>query len=148
MPLLKDFRLALNGIDFDDRKLLTVTSFVAVALASFLFEDDDFFATLVFEDGGRDGSSFNVRSPDFHIFAFTDCQDRVNGDGIVLIGFREPIDEENVSLLNGVLAALCFDRRFHWKKQATKEALGENASYFLEGFSRNANLWKMLRRSD
>src|SRR5207302_2047325 len=47
-------KLSFDGLDLDHGKLLAVAAFALHALALFLFEHDDFFATLVFENGHRD----------------------------------------------------------------------------------------------
>jgi hypothetical protein len=125
--------LSLDGIDLYDRKFLAVAALVTVAFAALFLENDDFFAAFVFEDGGLDRGAFDKRGAKLYGVALTDGQNGINGDGIVLVGVLITVYEEDIPLFYGELASLCFNRRFHWKKQAEKEAAAEKARYFVPG---------------
>src|ERR1700722_15752775 len=92
-----------------------------VAFAFLLFEDNDFFATLVFEHGGHDGSAFQDRSAESKIFAFAGGEDFLYFKRRTLGGIRVAVHREYVALGNGELAALGFDRGFHYKKGRIKQ---------------------------
>ena len=102
-----------------------------VAFTLLLLEDNDLFATLVFENLGLDRSSFDNRGSKFHGFALADGKYGVDGNGVTGFGFWIAIDEEDIPFLNRKLPSLCFDCRFHRKKRATKEGPVEKASTFL-----------------
>ena len=112
-PLRVVVVLGLDGFDLDDRKLLAVAALLFVALTFLLFENDYFFAALVFEDLGGDGCAGEGRGADFEVSAFTEGEYVGDFDGGTGFRVRVPVYNENVSFGNSELLALGFDGRFH-----------------------------------
>jgi len=112
--------LSVDGFDLDDRELLPVAALVAVAFTAFLFENDDLFAALVFEDGGLDRRSFDCRRANAERITFADCKHIRDGYGVTGRSILVTVDEEHIALLDRKLPPLGLDRRFHFGKNVEK----------------------------
>lgn len=98
-----------------------MTAFLFVALTALLLEDNHFGAAFVLEDAGCDGCALNCGLAKLDVAAFPDRENGVDGYRVTVLGFRITVDEENISLLDGKLSSLCFDRGFHRKKRPNKD---------------------------
>jgi hypothetical protein len=121
--------------------VLTVTATLLVALATFLFEDDDLLVLLVLEDGDLYGRTLDERSAEASIGTFADHEDFIDVDRVSRLRFREGIYFEDIAFSYGELATLCFNSGFHGKRGRANRASYRNQDvfsgifWFLEGFS-------------
>jgi hypothetical protein len=91
-----------------------------VALAALLFEDDNLFVLLVFEDSGFDRRSLYERASEASIRSFTDHEDFIDVDRVACFRIRERVNFEDIAFSYSKLATLCFDSGFHWKNGRAK----------------------------
>ena len=110
--------LNFDGLDFDDRELLAMTSLALHALALLLLEDDDLLAALVLEHLGGDRSAGKEGSANLKSLALAAGEDFVDFDSGA--GFRLGIAvyDEDVALADRELLPLRFDSGFHKFKGA------------------------------
>lgn len=97
VPIRPD--LSFDRLDFNFRKRLAVTVFLAVTLAAFFVENDDFVTFNVAQNTGADGSAFNVGSADGHLAVIIEQVNGVEGNRISFIGCQ-PVDEDLLTFLN------------------------------------------------
>ena len=86
-----------------------------VALATFLFEDDDLSVFFVFENGDVDGCTLDERGTEARIAPFSNHEDFADFQRVTRVSAGEDVKLEDIALRYGKLATLCFDGGFHWK---------------------------------
>ena len=105
----------MDRVDLDHGKVLAVTAALFVALATLLFEDDNFLVLLVFENGGLHTGTLNEGIAKACVGTFTDHEDIIDVDRITGSCAGKRVDLQDVAFRDGKLAALCFDCGFHGK---------------------------------
>ena len=91
--------LTLDRFDFDFRKLLAVTVFLAVALTALLFEYDHFVALQMTEDAGAHLSTFNVGHAYGYVTVVIYKMNGVETHSVAFVGCQ-PVDEDLLTFLN------------------------------------------------
>ena len=107
-----------------------MTAALLVALATFLFEDDDLLVLLVFENGDLDGCTLDERSAEASVGTFADHEDFVDVDRVSSLRFRVGVYFEDIAFRYGELATLCFDSGFHGKSWRANRARYRNQDVF------------------
>ena len=107
-----------------------MTASLLVALATFLFEDDDFLVLFVFEDGNLDGCTLDERGAKASIGTFADHEDFVDVDRVSSLRFRVGVYFEDIAFRYSELTTLCFNSGFHGKSGRANRARYRNQDVF------------------
>ncbi len=101
-----------DAFDLQDGQVLTVTTLLLVTFPALLFEDDDFVATLVRNDLGRNAGSLQNRSAYFHLTVVVDEKNVAELQLFALFAFHA-VDDDFLVLGNLKLLAGNVDDSVH-----------------------------------
>lgn len=107
--------LCADGVDFNNRKMLAVTTAALVALAALLFEDDYLRVLFVFKDGCFNASTVHEWGAELCVCTFAHHEDFVEVDGVACFRTWEGVNLKDITFSDGKLAALCSNSGFHDK---------------------------------